>query len=117
MTSGIKVKATLLLTLSMAFAGCSNAEPDCTGFYKTFDELQMKQAQAASAIQGRGICHSREENDRREKCPEYAVWLAAATSFANFVATDQSGCTNETDRKNALADLADMAKGSAFPRQ
>lgn len=82
-----------------------------------FDELRMKQAQAAAAIQGRGICHSREESDRREKCPEYDIWLAAATNYANFVATDKSACTTEIDRKNALADLADLAKEGAFPRE
>lgn len=106
------------LALIIALAACSSsADADCSGFNKTFDELQIKQAQAASAIVGRGICHSREVSDRREKCPEYDVWLAAATNFANFVATDKSACTNEADRKNALADLADLASEGAFPRE
>lgn len=116
MTASIIRRLSLAVGLITLLGGCSQSSPDCTSFNKTFDELQMKQAQAASAIIGRGICHSREEKDRAEKCPEYVVWLTAATNYVNFVATDKSGCTNEADRTNALADLAELAKPGAFPK-
>lgn len=114
----MKSRILALLSLLALLTACSSqSEPDCTAFNKTFDDLQVKQAQSAAAIANRGICHTRVESERRAKCPEYYQWIAAATNFANFVATDKSGCTDDSDRKNALADLAELAKEGAFPQQ
>lgn len=110
------VKVAAIAGVLILLGGCSSKSANCESFNKAFDELRQAQAQAALSIINRGICHTREEAQRREKCPEYYTWMAAATNYVNFVANDKSGCTTEADRKNALADLAELAKDGAFPR-
>ena len=110
-------RAVFFASALLVLSGCGEKATDCTAFNKTFDELQVKQAKSSAAIAKRGVCHTRVEKDRKAKCPEYYTWLADATNFANFVASDKSTCTNEIDRRNALADLAELAKDGAFPKQ
>jgi hypothetical protein len=106
-----------LFAVGVLLAGCSSsATASCEQFNRAFDDLNRAQAAAAGAINSRGICHTQEEEVRREKCPEYYTWLAAATSFATFVATDKSSCTTAADRQAALADLEALSKPAAFPK-
>lgn len=106
-----------LFAVGALLAGCSSsATASCESFNRTFDDLLRAQAAAASKINTRGICHTQEEDVRRVKCPEYYDWLAAATNFANFVASDKSTCTTPADRQAALADLEALSKPAAFPK-